>query len=268
MPIRTRFKVKHISDKEFYSLDYQIMGLVFEIHKEFGPFCDEKIYKVELAERCQKRELGTVKMEEPIYVSCQDFSKNYYMDLLINQAVMYELKTTQAIISEHRKQAINYLLLAGLNFGKLVNMRTSSVQHEFVSTTLTPNERYQYKIYNQPWINLDDDSIWMKEIMVALLSEWGAFLDTDLFYEAIEYYRGGKENVIKKIEIKKDSRILGEQKVHLLNPKTAFKISAVKKQISQYEQHLRLFLQHTSLLAIQWINFNNHNITFKTIMNK
>ena len=104
------------------------------------------------------------------------------------------------------------------------------------------------------------------EIMVELLSDWGTFLDTNLFYDAIEYYRGGRENVIKKIKIKKDSRILGEQKVHLLNPKTAFKISAVKKHISQYEQHLRLFLKHTSLMAIQWINFNNHVITFKTIL--
>jgi GxxExxY protein len=268
MPIRTRFQVNKISDKEFYSLDYQMMGIVFEIHNEFGPFCDEKIYQVELAERCHNRSLGTVQIEEPLYVSCQDFSKKYCMDLLINQAVMYELKSTQAIISTHRKQAINYLLLADLNFGKLVNMRTSSVQHEFVSTTLAAKERFQYKICNQSWINLDEDSIWMKKIMVELLSEWGAFLDTDLFYDAMEYFRGGKEKVIKKIEIKKDSRILGEQKVHLLNPKTAYKISAVKKHLFQYEQHLRLFLQHTSLMAIQWVNFNNHNITFKTIMNQ
>jgi len=28
-----------------------------------------------------------------------------------------------------------------------------------------------------------------------------------------------------------------------------------------------LFLQHTSLIAIQLINFNNDNINFKTILN-
>ena len=206
-----------------------------------------------------------MQIEEPIYVSYNEFTRNYYMDLLINQSVMYELKTTKAIIPEHKKQAINYLLLAGMKYGKLVNMRTSSVQQEFISTTLSIKERYQYIIYDQQWINLDNDSIWMKKMMVELLSEWGAFLDTNLFYEAIEYYRGGEEHVIKKIEIKNDSRILGEQKVHQLNPKTAFKISAVKKHINEYEQHLRLFLQHTSLRAIQWINFNNHSITFKTI---
>ena len=82
MPIRTCFKVNNISDEEFYSLDYQLMGLVFEIHNEFSQFCDEKIYQVELMERCHKRELGTVKMEESIYVSYQDFTKNYYEQII------------------------------------------------------------------------------------------------------------------------------------------------------------------------------------------
>ncbi len=43
MPIRIRFKINPISKKEFYELDYQMMGILFEIHNEFGPFCDEKI---------------------------------------------------------------------------------------------------------------------------------------------------------------------------------------------------------------------------------
>ena len=101
MPINTRFKIENISDKEFYSLDYKIMGIVFDVHNEFGHFCNEKIYKIELADRCQKRELGAVQIEEPIYVSYNDFTKIYYMDLLINQSVMYELKTTKAIIIVH-----------------------------------------------------------------------------------------------------------------------------------------------------------------------
>jgi hypothetical protein len=32
-------------------------------------------------------------------------------------------------------------LLAGLKHGRLVNLRTERVQHEFVSTTLTPASR-------------------------------------------------------------------------------------------------------------------------------
>ena len=93
-------------------------------------------------------------------------------------------------------------------------------------------------------------------------------LKEDEVAEIIKNQPNKKYLEAKKIEIKNDSRVLGEQKVHLLNPKTAFKISALKKHISLYEQHLQLFLQHTSLMAIQWINFNNHSISFKTILNK
>ena len=67
MPIGTRFQVKEISDKEFKSLDYKIMGIVFDVHNEFGPLCSEKIYKTEIADRCLKQKLGVVQIEEPIY---------------------------------------------------------------------------------------------------------------------------------------------------------------------------------------------------------
>ena len=88
---------------------------------------------------------------------------------------------------------------------------------------------------------------------------------TNLFYDAIKHFRGGEEHVIKKIEIMNDSRVIGTQKTYLLNPEIAFKISAVTKTESFYEQHLRRFISHTSLKAIQWINFNHDKILFTTI---
>jgi len=101
--------------------------------------------------------------------------------------------------------------------------------------------------------------------MISLLSEWGAFLDIQLYYDAISHFRGGEEQVIKRIEIVKDSRVLGTQRVHLLNHEVAFKVSAATKTKSFYEQHLRRFLNHTSLKAIQWINFEHNKIVFSTI---
>ena len=191
--------------------------------------------------------------------------KTYYMDLLINNGIMYEFKTAKTINGEHRKQALNYLLLAGLNHGKLVNMKPQTVQHEFVSTKLTSERRYKHTINDRRWVDIDQDSSWLKELMFELLSDWGAFLDTDLFYDAIKHFRGGEENVVKRIEVVNDSRVLGTQRAHLLNSRTAFEISAVTRNACSYEQHLRRLISHTSLRAIQWINLNHHNITFETI---
>ncbi|MCD6296054.1 MAG: GxxExxY protein [Deltaproteobacteria bacterium] len=206
----------------------------------------------------------TVATEVPIQVSYEDFTKLYYMDLLINNGVMYELKTVKAISGEHQKQALNYLLLTGMQHGKLVNMRPQSVQYNLVSTRLTPEKRYKFTIDDREWKDRDNDSIWLKQLVENLLSEWEAFLDTNIFYDAIKHFRGGDEHVVKRIEIVNDSRILGTQRVHLLNPDIAFKISAVTKAGSFYEQHLQRFISHTSLRAIQLrashICVGDHNI--------
>jgi len=235
------------------------------MHKDLGRFCDEKIYQNELAYRCQRMGFNTVATEAPIQVSYEDFRKIYYMDLLIDNRVMYELKAVNAITGEHQKQALNYLLLTGMHHGKLVNMRPQSVQHNFVSTRLTPEKRYNFTIEDREWRDLDDDSIWLKQLMLNLLSEWGSFLDTNLFYDAIKHFRGGEENVVRRIEVVSDSRVLGTQRTHLLNSQIAFKISAVTRDLSSYEAHLRKYFSHTSLKAVQWINFNHDHIEFITI---
>ena len=265
MPVKHNVVVKQITDNEFYSLDYKIMELVFSLHKDLGRFYDEKIYQNELAYRCKKIGIEKVETEIPIQVSYKDFTKYYYMDLLVNNSVIYELKTVEALTGKHQKQALNYILMVGMRHGKLVNMRTSSVQHRFVSTNLTTKERYKFTIDDRDWNELDKDSIWLKQLMENLLTEWGAFLDTNLFYSAVTHFKGGKENLIQRIKIMNDSRILGTQKVHLLNSEIAFKISAVTNDAYFYEEHLKKFLNHTSIKAIQWINFNIGKIIFKTI---
>jgi len=265
MPIKHSVTIRPVSEDEFHSIDYKVMDVVFSAHRALGRLCDEKIYQNALLYRCQAMGFDTVTTEVPIQVSYKDFRKFYYMDLLINNAVMYELKTVNALTPEHRKQALNYLLLMGMHHGKLVNMRPNSVEYSFVSTRLTPEKRYQFTFDDQEWNNLDNDSVWLKQLICSLLSEWGAFLDTNLFYDAIKYFRGGEAHVVKRIDIIYDSRVMGAQNMYLLNADTAFQISAITKGTSSYEDHLRRLINHTSLRVIQWINFNHDIIEFKTL---
>jgi len=265
MPVKHNVIIIPVPEDEFHLLDHKIMELIFSVHRDFGRFCDEKIYQNEIVYRCQNTGFETVATEVPIEVSYKNFVKTYYMDLLIDNRVMYELKTVKVLTGEHRKQALNYLLLMGMNHGKLINMRPQSVQHIFISTRLTKKKRYKFIIDDGGWNDLDEDSISLRQLLVSLLTEWGAFLDTNLFYDAINYFRGGEENVVKRIELLKDSRVLGTQRAHLLNSEIAFKISAATKTTFYYERHLHKFLNHTSLKAIQWINFNHDKIEFITI---
>ncbi|MDZ7262424.1 MAG: hypothetical protein ONB05_10010 [candidate division KSB1 bacterium] len=86
-----------------------------------------------------------------------------------------------------------------------------------------------------------------------------------MFYEAIYYFRGGEDQVVKSIDVVRNESKLGEQKVHLLNQNIAFKLTAITRGIDSFEQHLRRFIHLPNLDAIQWINFNHNVIAFKTI---
>src|ERR1041385_8295473 len=121
MPISHDLNNRPPSQDEFRDLDYQIMKQVFAIHNELGRLHDEKIYHNELAYRCRQTGFDTVATEVPISVSYQSFSKLYEVDLLLNGGALYELKTVTALSGEHRKQALNYLLLLGIHHGKLLN---------------------------------------------------------------------------------------------------------------------------------------------------
>ncbi len=265
MPITCNAKIEPIAKDDFHALDYKVMGLAFAIHQKLGRFWDEAIYQNELAYQIQKAGLGEAILEVPIHVFHHDFTKNYFMDLLLNNAVLYELKTMQALTGEHHKQALNYLLITGMHHGKLINMRPSSVESRFVSTNITPAKRYQFSFDETAWQDLDEDSVSLRRLVVDLVHDWGAFLSTDLFYDAVIHFRGGEENVIKEVEVVEGARIIGRQKKHLLNSETAFNISAVTRNGRQHAEHLRRMIRHTNLKRMQWINFTHDLITFRTL---
>jgi len=266
MPIKHAIKTKLISDEDFHALDYEVMGLVFSVHRELGRLWNEKIYQNELAYHCQKAGVGRVEIEVPIQVTYEGFQKSFYVDMVFDDAAAYELKVVPALTGDHHQQTLHYLFLLGMQHGKLVNFHPASVESRFVSTRLTFESRYDFAIDDQSWLELDEDSLWLRQIINGLLKEWGAFLDTNLFYEAIKHFRGGEEYVVKKIEVMNGEHVLGRQKIHLLNPDVAFKITSITKDEKCYENHLRQFLCHTTLKAIQWINFNHDQIVCKTIV--
>ena len=268
MAIKTKRHIKTISEQDFHEIDYQITGFAFDIHNDMGRLWHEKIYQNALANRCRKAGFANVETEVPIIVSHQDFAKAYYVDLLVQDSIIYELKTVRTLNPEHNKQTLHYLFLLGLQYGKLINFRPASVEKRFVSTTLFPEDRHDIVFNDEQWLELDEDSSGLKALIVELMMDWGAYLETSLFYEAIYHFRGGEDQVVKDIDVVLNRTKLGNQQVHLINPNTAFKLTAITKGIESYRRHLHRFICLTNLNAIQWINCNHHVISFETILNQ
>jgi len=103
-------------------------------------------------------------------------------------------------------------------------------------------------------------------LLIALLREWGALLDFRLYREALTHLLGGADNVIKRIPVRSQGRVIGNQEVHMLTDDFAFAVSAIKTGRPGMLDHQRRFLNHTHLHGIAWINLKGHEIEFTTIL--
>ena len=260
MPIIIRTPIRRLSQAEFGELAYAVMGCVFQIHSELGRFFDEKIYKRELAHR-----YPGVQLEFPIEVIHATFKKVQYLDVLVAGGGPFEFKAVEAITPRHPAQLLHYLLLAELGHGKLVNLGKESVEHEFVNTTLTRDDRIRFEIEDALWKDRAPGARPFQEVLTALLRDWGTGLDLQLYEEALTHFFGGEASVLANVEVSTAEHSLGHQKMRLAAPHVAFTLTALHQADPEFESHARRLLRHTDLEAILWANIGLKMVTFTTI---
>ena len=264
MPVDCGIELDPVDQERFHAVDRLVMRHVFDIHNTLGRFCDEKIYQEELAERCRASGLAAHR-EVALRVMHRGFVKPYYLDMLVEQGAVYELKAVEALNRNHQKQLINYLLLAGLRHGKLVNFHPASVEARFVSTRLRREDRIARTVADDNWQGDDQNSRRLQETLYALLDDWGGFLEVALYREALLYFLGGPETGVQPIGVEVAGRIVGTQRMCVLDAETAWHLSAVLQHLASYETHIVRLLGHTRLKRIHWINLDQRTVTLKTL---
>jgi len=263
MPIILPHSIAPLSERAFHKLDYSVMALAFEAHNELGRLCNEQIYKNKLLQKCRKMGLKA-ECEVEVKLTHQDYSKSLFIDLLVNNTV-YELKAIKAIQDPQRIQTLDYLFTTGTKHGKIINFRPASVEHEFVSTTLDHKARRSFRVHDSRWDRCSEDADELRNRMIDILHDWGAFLDTHIYEEAIIHFLGGEQKIVRRVDIGTGAQVLGSQKFSCLSETDCFLITAAKGDITRYESHLTRLLSHTPLRKLHWINLNRSTIQFASL---
>jgi len=264
MPIQLKQPINLITEQEFHDLDFQVMRWAFDAHNRLGRFYDEKIYQNELLSICRNNGLSA-ETEVKIELTHKSFTKDLFIDLLLENSSIYELKTATSIISDHRIQTLDYLFLSNTQHGKIINFRPPSVTHEFVSTGLDSEKRHKFSIHHENWLHESKKAQHFESTILDLFEDWGLFLNTSLYKEAICHLLGGEENVIRSVPIKSGETLLGQQSTPLLSPSEAFCISSVTETPSTYQMHLQRFLDCTELKNLHWINLCRSEVHFTSL---
>lgn len=264
MPVKLPIALKSPDQRTFGETDYVVMQQAFQCQTELGSLWDELIYQNDLAARL--RAIGlTVETEVPITVSHRDFSRQYWLDLVVANANIYELKAAATLVKDHEAQLLNYLFLCESRHGKLVNFRPPKVESKFINTTMTLQQRREISIDKTRWVEREEADGLLYRALAGLLDEWGACLELPLYLEAVTHFLGGQASVLRPLALVRNGVSLGNQNLHFLTPQTAFRLTALTESQSNYERHLLALLKFSPLKAIQWINLERRRIVFTTL---
>jgi GxxExxY protein len=94
----------------------------YKLHVEAGPGLLESVYEVVLAKMLEERG-ARVKRQVPVPIQLMglDFEEGFRADLLVEDALVVELKSVEALAPVHSKQVLTYLRLLHLPLGLLIN---------------------------------------------------------------------------------------------------------------------------------------------------
>ena len=264
MPIHCPVKIASLSADEFEQLDYRVMGHAYASQNDLGRLCDECAYEADLKARLLADGFRSVQTQVPVTVTHRDFSKTYRIDLIADEA-LYEFKAEINLVGEHETQLYNYMFLLGIQRGKLLNFRPLKVQGKIIATSLTHAERRRFTAATEHWNDLTPACGGLRQTMLDLLQDWGAFLSAGLYQEALVHLLGGTSNVEHRVSLHRNELDLGGQRMFLHSPGVAFRVTGFTEGQSHLESHLRRLLALTELKAIQWINLNHAQIELTTL---
>ncbi|MDF7823760.1 GxxExxY protein [Pontiellaceae bacterium B12227] len=254
---------RNLKDR-FHLLDFQIMKYAFDIHTRMGNSLDEETYQNELLHLIGRNGIQ-VQKEVLLPIEFGVFRKDYFIDLLIEDEHIYELKVLPGLTNQCRSQTINYQLIAEKPYGKLINFGASSVEHEFSTSTLTKAERKVFTTDLTDWDEALDPGRSFLNLVSELLTDWGTRLDPVLYSEALLAHL--PEGIETRIEIISDGRPVGSKRVRLARQNIAFKLTTSKKP-NPLKIQFQKFINHTNLNALLWVNLNQNKVTFCTLIKK
>ncbi len=111
-------------------ISHKIIGCAIEVHRQLGPGLLESAYQECLYyELCQHGLIVEREKPMPIIYKEVKLDHGYRMDLLVENKVVIELKTVEALTDVHTAQMLTYLKLGNYKLGLLINFHVNILKH-------------------------------------------------------------------------------------------------------------------------------------------
>ena len=104
------------------SLTDQVIGYAIEVHKELGPGLLESAYEECLCYELRQSGIEFVQQASlPVSYKNISLECGYRIDIVVENALIVEIKAVRAFQPIHEAQLLTYLKLSGIQTGLLIN---------------------------------------------------------------------------------------------------------------------------------------------------
>jgi GxxExxY protein len=106
-----------------------IVDVAYRAHLELGPGLLESVYQAVLAMELQKRGLVVTQQQLiPVVYQGTLIEMGFRADLVVQEAVIVEIKSIAEIALVHKKQLLTYLRLSNKRLGLLINFNVARIK--------------------------------------------------------------------------------------------------------------------------------------------
>ena len=126
MQVRRGLTPKKPFEGKYADLSEKIIKIFYEVHNELGYGFSEKVYQRAFA--ISLRESG-FKVDEQVAIKVYYHGQivgEFFSDMLVNDVILLELKSINAILEEHEAQLLNYLKATEIEVGYVMNFGKSA----------------------------------------------------------------------------------------------------------------------------------------------
>ena len=111
-------------------LSERVIGLAIEVHRHLGPGLLESAYEECLCFELKESGLE-YRRQVPLPVMYKDVRLDcgYRMDIVVERALVLEIKAIDRLTPVHEAQMLTYLRLSGIQVGLLLNFNSVALRH-------------------------------------------------------------------------------------------------------------------------------------------
>lgn len=116
---------------------YQIIGILFEVHKNLGKGFSEIVYKDAIEYEFSLQNIPFEREKEfSVKYKETTLKHKFYADFVVYNDIILEIKTVDCFNNTHYNQCLNYLKISNNELALLVNFNSVSLEYKRIAHSI------------------------------------------------------------------------------------------------------------------------------------